>query len=67
MNETITIKEALKRIISDLEKISIPVKYCEQIGLPLSEAVVHLYDCMNACPEDDQEEKAEGGENNVQV
>ena len=68
MNETISIKEAMMRIVRELEEINVPVKYALQIARPLDEAVRHLYDCINAYEEDEEQgEKQEGGEENVQL
>ena len=51
MDEEISVKEALERIVRSLEEISVPVKYALQIARPLNDAVAHLYDCIAAMAE----------------
>ena len=61
MDEEISVKEALERIVRSLEEINVPVKYALQIARPLNDAVAHLYDCIAAMAEPAEEpETAEG-------
>lgn len=59
MDETISMEEALERIVQTLEEINVPVKYALQIARPLNEAVGRLYDCIAALKEPERQEDPE--------
>ena len=57
-----TIKELLQLTADELEGISIPVKYADQISRPIYQAVCNIRRCIDAMEEaaEEQEEKQDG-------
>ena len=59
----ISIADLLQMTVDELEGISIPVKYADQISRPIYQAVLNIRSCieaMTAEPAEKQEEKQDG-------
>ena len=61
----VSVDELIQETVDMLLEISVPVKYAFQISRPLDQAVKNLQSCLAAFKK--APEKAEGGEDNVQV
>lgn len=59
-NEKISVKDMLKITVEEIEKITVPVKYADQISRPLCQAVYNLRTCISAM---ETEKNPEVGEN----
>ena len=59
----VSIAEMLQMTVDELEGISIPVKYADQISRPIYQAVLKIRICIEAMaaePAEEQEEKQDG-------
>jgi hypothetical protein len=70
----LTISEALELTVDQLEAISVPVKYAQEIARPISAAVEQLRACLNALNvpdvkivEPEEGEEADGESNGISV